>query len=191
LVYIGYVRHWGIVVVAFLVALWILCAKPNERQSLSRVAYVFLAVGALKGVAAMAAAWTHPFSETGNVAAWIRDNHRLNVPIVGASDYNLAGVAEQLQRPAYFLNCNCVDTYMKFSNRRDGMTPQEVPGRIARAFATLHAPKITLVMDFPLSAQDISKIEENGVRVLPLALFSGSEDHLNFHLYDAETGSSR
>ncbi len=56
-----------------------------------------------EGCSAVAASWTHPFSETGNVAAWMRAHHYDKEPLVGASDYNLAGVAEQLQRPAFFL----------------------------------------------------------------------------------------
>lgn len=186
LVYIGYVRHWGIVVVAFLVALWILCSEGRGRQNLSRVAYIFLAVSALKGVAAVAASWTHPFSETGNVAAWLHANHYDHEPLVGASDYNLAGVAEQMERPAYFLNCNCIDTYMKFSHRRDGMTRDEGPDRIARAYDVLRAPRIVLVMDDELNADDLVKLANHHLRMRKLADFSGSEDHLSFHLYEAE-----
>ena len=191
LVYIGYVRHWGIVVLGFLVALWILCYEQSQRRlRLSRVAYVFLALGALKGVGAMAASWTHPFSETANAAAWIRAHHDEALPLVGSLDYNLAGVAEQMERPAYFLNCNCVDTYMKFSHRRDGMLPSEIPDRIARAYSVLHASQILLVMDSPMSAGDIQRIAEKGLRVDSLADFKGSEDHLELHLYRAEPMSA-
>jgi hypothetical protein len=185
LVYIGFVRHWGITVVGFLVATWILFAETPGKKTLPWVGYLLLAIGALKGVAAVAASWTHPFSETGNVAAWMRANHYDNEPLVGSSDYNLAGVAEQLQRPAYFLNCNCVDTYMKFAHRRDGMTPEEVPDRIGNAYKVLGAQKIALVMDYQLSSDDLRRLAEKGLLVRPLANFSGSEDHLNFHLYEA------
>lgn len=186
LVYTGYVRHWGIVVLAFLIAFWILCSESQGRRKVSRVAYLFLIVGALRGVGAVAASWTHPFSETGNVAAFLRANHLADQPLVGPSDYNLAGVAEQLQRPAYFLNCNCTDTYMKFSHRRDGMTPDEVPSRIARAYRVLNVPKITLVMPDPLSEEYLRKLAAEGFTVRPLAEFSGAEDHLSFHLYEAQ-----
>jgi hypothetical protein len=121
----------------------------------------------------------------------MRANHYDNEPLVGSSDYNLAGVAEQLQRPAYFLNCNCVDTYMKFAHRRDGMTPEEVPDRIANAYKVLGAQKIALVMDYPLSSDDLRRLAETGLLVRPLANFSGSEDHLNFHLYEAERSPSQ
>lgn len=186
LVYIGYARHWGIVVVAFLVALWIL-RHDTRGQALPRIAYVLLAISALKGVAAVAASWTHPFSESGNAAAWLRAHGDADLPIVGASDYNLAGVAEQLERPVYFLNCNCVDTYMKFAHRRDGMTTDEVPDRLARAYAVFHAPpKMMMVMDYPLTADDFQKMAAKGLRVSHLADFEGSEDHLELHLYEAE-----
>ena len=186
LVYIGYVRHWGIVVVAFLVALWILRQDTIGKRALPWIAYMFLGISALKGVAAVAASWTHPFSESGNAAAWLRAHGDADLPIVGASDYNLAGVAEQLERPVYFLNCNCIDTYMKFAHRRDGMTPDEVPDRIAQAYATFHAPpKMIMVMDYPLTADDFRKIATEGLLVKPLADFNRSEDHLELHLYEA------
>jgi hypothetical protein len=183
LIYIGYARHWGVTVIAFLLGLWVLWYDKLNRRSLSRIAYLFLAISAVKGVAAMAAAWTHPFSETGNVAQWLRQNHLDGEPIAGSSDFDLAGVAEQLQRPVYFLDCNCIDTYMKFAHRRDGLTPDQMPARILRAYDTLHARRLVLVMDSPLPPGDIDTLESTGLQVQPLAHISGSEDHLEFFLY--------
>lgn len=197
LIYLGYARHWGITVVAFLLALWILCYDRIDRRSISRVAYIFLIVAAVKGAAAVAASWTHPFSETANVAQWLRDHHLDKEPIAGSSDYDLAGVAEQLQRPVYFLDCNCVDTYMKFAHRRDGMTADQVPGRILRAYATLHAQApsddrtLVLVMDGPLPSGDIDRLAASGFRTQPLAQFTGSEDHLEFYLYQVKQSASQ
>lgn len=186
LVYIGYPRHWGITVATFLVALWILCGDRLQARHLSRIAYVFLIAGALKGVASLAASWTHPFSETANVAAWVRQNHLETLPLVGASDFNLAGVAEQLEKPAYFLNCNCVDTYMKFAHRRDGMEMTDIPDRVALASRTLRAPRFLLVLDTPLKAETVQRIAARGVQVEHLADFRGSEDHYGFYTYLAK-----
>jgi hypothetical protein len=188
LVYIGYVRHWGLSVIAFLLALWIFNTRsPDDGQSprraLSWVVYVFLVVGAVKGVAAVAAAWTHPFSETGNVAAWLRRQHLDHEPIAGASDLDLAGVAERLQRPVYFLNCNCVDTYMKFSHRRDGMTDEDVPPRIALALDRLHVSGLVLIMDNPLTPQQMQDLNLEHLQVEQLSQFTGSEDRFTFTLY--------
>jgi len=191
LVYIGYPRHWGITVAGFLVALWILRGEGARPRQLSRVAYIFLAIGALKGVTSLAASWTHPFSETANVASWVRQNHLDTLPLVGASDFNVAGVAEQLQKPVYFLNCNCVDTYMKFAHRRDGMEMSDLPDRVALASRALHAPKFLLVLDTPLDSGDIRKMAERGVPVQHLADFSGSEDHYGFYTYMAEPLNTR
>ncbi len=183
LIYIGYVRHWGLGVVAFLLALWIYCSPLADRRAISSVGYLFLVIAAIKGTAAIAASWTHPFSETANVAQWLREHHLDHGPIAGSSDYDLAGVAEQLQRPVYFLDCNCVDTYMKFAHRRDGLTPDQIPGRILRAYESLHARRLVLVMDSPLSPGDMDRLAVNGLGTQPLAQFSGSEDHLDFYLY--------
>jgi hypothetical protein len=200
LIYLGYGRHWGISVVAFLLAFWVLCHERLHGRAISRLAYVFLVVAAIKGVAAMAASWTHPFSETANVAQWLRDHHLDREPIAGASDFDLAGVAEQLERPVYFLDCNCVDTYMKFSHRRDGLTPDQIPGRILRAYTTLLAQspqaqspnvqRLILVMDSPLSSGDMDQLAQRGLRTQPLARFTGSEDHLEFYLYEVKKSGS-
>ncbi len=185
LVYIGYPRHWGITVAGFVAALWILRSQGSPPQRLSRVAYVFLAVGAMKGVASVAASWTHPFSETGIVADWVRQNHLETLPLVGASDYLLAGVAEQLQKPVYFLNCNCLDTYMKFAHRRDGMDMSDMSDRVSLAARTLHAPTFLLILDRVLSAEQMGRIAERGINLQHLRDFSGSEDHYNYHTYMA------
>lgn len=188
LVYIGFVRHWGITVAGFLVALWILRGESNSvrKMPLSRIAYVLLAIGALKGVASMAAAWTHPFSETENVANWLRQQHLTELPIVGSSDYYVAGVAEQLEKPAYFLNCNCIDTYMKFAHRRDGMEPGQIPERVALAAATLHVPEFILLQDKPLSPENMHRIADEGIGLQQLAIFGGSEEHYTYWIYRAQ-----
>jgi hypothetical protein len=183
LVYIGYPRHWGLTVAGFLVALWILRGEDRQPRQLSRVAYIFLAVAALKGVASLAASWTHPFSETGNVAHWVRQEHLDALPLVGASDFNVAGVAEQLEKPVYFLNCDCVDTYMKFAHRRDGMEMSDIPDRIVQASRTLHVPRFLLVLDTPLDTDAVRSIAVRGVAVEHLKDFTGSEDHYGFYAY--------
>jgi hypothetical protein len=191
LVYIGYGRHWGITVVAVIAGLWILCGDGACRASFPRLAYVLLLVGSIKGVAAAAASWTHPFSETASVAGWIRAHQLADAPIAGASDYDLAGVAEQLQRPVYFLDCDCVDTYMKFSHRRDGLTPANFPVRVLHAFRELHAPEMLLVMDHRLSPGDLHSLSAEGVAIDPLAQFTGAEDTLEVYLYEARLGTGR
>ena len=189
LVYLGFVRHWGITTTAFLLGLWIFCQVPERRRTLSRVAYALLLLGAVKGVAAIAASLTHPFSETGNVAAWIRQQHLDQGPIAGTSDYALAGIAEQLERPVYFLDCNCIDTYMKFAHRRDGLTPEQIPARIVRAYDSLHATSLLLVMDSELTPQAATELKADGMRVQWKTDFSGSEEALGFHLYSVERTS--
>ncbi|MGI8772288.1 MAG: hypothetical protein ACR2JE_12725 [Acidobacteriaceae bacterium] len=183
LIYLGYARHWGVGVVAFLIALWILCYNRADRQTISRVAYFFLLIAAIKGVAAIAASWTHPFSETANVAQWLRDHHLDREPIAGTLDIGLAGVAEQLERPVYFLDCDCVDTYMKFSHRRDGLKPEQVPERILHAYDSLHAQRLVLIMDYQLSPKQMDQLAASGFRAQPLTQFTGSEDRIDFYLY--------
>jgi uncharacterized protein (TIGR03382 family) len=184
LIYLGYPRHWGVTVLAFLLALWILCHERADRRTLSRVAYFLLLVSSIKGVAAIAASWTHPFSEAGNVARWLREQHLDQEPIAGSTDYGLAGVAESLRRPVYFLDCNCTDTYMKFSHRRDGLTPDQIPARIARAYQALRTDRLILVMGAPLTDAAVLELAGRDLHVKPLIRFTGSEDTLEYYLYD-------
>lgn len=183
LVYMGSVRHDGIVFLAFLAALWIL-RSARASANLPAAAYVLLAVGVLSGVWAAVGQWRHPFSNAQPAAAWIQANHLTRMPLVGQVDTTIAGLAESLHRPFYMIECQCVDTYLLFSGRRDNYTDQDAPQRILGAERFYHGQPLLFADAEPLSPQESSGIQSLGLLVQPLAAFTGAEDPTeNIYLY--------
>ena len=189
-VYVGHVRHWGITVLAFLVALWMLRAKLN-RTAPSRAtprlpysAYALLGLSALAGVLATASSWARPFSQSANVAAWLRANHLADAALVGNEDVSFSAVAEQLQRPVYFMECACVDRIKLFSHGREMLLDGELPGKLVEAQRNLKTNELILLADRPLERSDTQGLTEHALRAAPLAIFSGAEAELeNFYIY--------
>ena len=195
LVYMGYSRHYGTMFVAFLAALWIQRSQeanlPNSQSISSRFApaaprFALLPLGvcAWAGVVVAYASWTHPFSQAGAAAQWLRTNQYDRVLLVGTPDFAAANVAEHLGRPMYFLECGCTDTFMQFWDRRDHFSEKEIPSRLAQAFTQAHQPFLIYVGARPLTEDQLRAIASHSIAVTPLAQFTGAEEDLeNFFLY--------
>ncbi len=172
LIYFGRMRHFGMTFVAFLIALWI---QRSRRTSISLPAFVLLGLTAICGVLAAVAQWNHPFSNAGAEARWIRDHHLDNLPLVGAKDWTVVSVAEMLQRPIYFLDCNCTRTFLLLSDDRDSFTWDQVPQRLERAVHVIGKPEVLLMLSVPLSAADTQALSAAHLTVIPLGSFVGGE----------------
>jgi hypothetical protein len=182
LVYLGSLRHFGIMFIAFLFGIWIL---RYRHEFVSKIAYVLLALSALSGAAAACGQWLHPFADDAAAAAWMRQHGLENASLIGTPDTHVVGLAEMLQRPMYFLDCSCVDTYMKFSARRDNFDPKvEVPARLERAVHDLHAPVMVLAMNRPFTDAEQQQLSQALIETVPLAQFTeGDIVDEHFFLY--------
>ena len=132
LIYSGEIRHWGINFVAFVAALWIE-RRWNPVSSLAALA--LLGISAVAGVAISVQQSQLTFSEAGPTARWIRDNGLANDALVMTPDTMAAPVAVYLGKPAYYLDCSCIDSFMFYHNRRDPFHESQIPARLARAVA--------------------------------------------------------
>jgi hypothetical protein len=183
LIYLGSVRHYGFVFLVFLSGLWILrAACPSALLPLA--AYILLAVSVLSGVWAVIASWHHPFSYGRAAAEWIVSAHLDQMPLVADDDTSAVSVTETLHRPAYFIECSCVDTYVLYSSRRDNFTKAEAPERILQASHFYHDAPLLFLSVFPMKPDEKEGLEKEGFRIEPLASFSEAEDSLeNFYFY--------
>ena len=169
LIYMGYERHYGIVFLAFVVALWI---QTRQGRRLPVAAVVLLVLSAAGGVAAAAGQWAHPFSYLQPTAQYIR-NHRLeDQPLIVAFD---PGVAELLQKPAYFLECECSDRFLLFSSRRDQMQREQIPARLQLAMQRLGTPRALYLGLEPLTSEEMARIRGRGLAVTPLSAMTGGQ----------------
>jgi hypothetical protein len=172
-IYMGSTRHGGVTLLAVLIALWI---QRYRRPSIPFLVYALLGISAASGATAAVAQWYHPFSNAGAAAQWLRDHHLQNAVLVGTPDTSVAGVAEELERPMYFLDCSCSDSFLLFSNRRDDFDWDQIPQRLALAAQQLHAPEMILIVSHAgLSDEDKKAISKQSLQVTPIAKFAGAE----------------
>lgn len=183
LIYPGYERHFGIVFLAYLAAVWIVRAE-NPSALLPVPVYFFLAISALSGVWATIGSWKRPFSYDEAAAKWIVANHLENMPLVGEEDTSVIGVAEYLHRPIYQIECECVDTYLLFSSRRDGFTKSDAPRRLLKAAHFYHDAPLLFVRVYPMKPDEEEGLKAEGFQIEPLATFKEAEEIAeNFYLY--------
>ncbi len=173
LIYMGSTRHGGVTLLAVLVALWI---QRYRRTSVPFLAFALLGISAVAGATAAVTQWHHPFSNAPATAQWLRDHGLQSAVLVGTPDTSVAGVAEELQRPMYFLDCSCSDSFLLFANRRDNFSWDQIPQRLTLAAQQLRAPEmILLVSHAGLSDADIKAIQEQSFQVTPMVKFVGAE----------------
>jgi hypothetical protein len=182
LIYHGSMRHFGFTFLAFFAALWLMRSKVARLPIPASVLLTMVAIG---GVIADAQQWRRPFSEAQATAAWLRANQLENMPIAGTKDTTVSSLAELLHRPIYMLDCDCSDTYLLFSDRRDGFEISQIPQRIVTARRDLAASRFLFIEDAPLAQESISSLAGNGLVVRPLARFTEAEvADENFFVYD-------
>jgi hypothetical protein len=189
LVYVGRVRHWGITFVSFLVGLWLQSADGSEaeQQSWSPWTYGLLGLSTAAGVLALIGSWAHPFSRAREAAKWLQQNEPGDVALVGYPDVSFASLAEELQRPVYFLECGCVDTFKLFSKDREDFAKSEIPERMKRAMADLHTQTLVFAMYEPLDADNEQRLREAGLSARALKSFPGADSMLeSYYLYTVE-----
>ena len=188
-VYEGHVRHWGITFVAFVAGLWIQSAHQryieNRRPRWPVAAYALLGLSAVAGGVATVGSWAHPFSRARETAMWLKQSYPPNAPIVGDGDVTFASVAEEMQRPVYFLECGCVDTFKLFSKDREMFPEADLAQRFDRAMNDLHTPSLIFVFYRPLNLRDLGGLERAGLTSTPIRSFTGADADLeSYWVYD-------
>jgi hypothetical protein len=187
MVYAGRVRHWGIAFVSFVVGLWLDGARRGDegeqRIEWSRWTYFLLGLSAVAGVFAIVGSWAHPFSRAKEAALWLQRNEP-NAALVGDGDVSFASVAEEMQRPVYFLECRCVDTFKLFSKEREAFLEPELGLRLNLAMHDLHTNELVFVFYRPLKDEDVDELQNAGLKAAPLTSFPGADSALeSFYIY--------
>lgn len=186
LVYFGYARHFGITFLAFLAVLWM---QRYHRAAAPMLGRILLGFSAAAGLLVAGAQWQHPFCNGGAAANWLRAHHLENSTLIGAVDIGAAPVAEELQRPMYYLDCNCWNTFLLYSSARDSFSVAGIPRLLADAVdrlhsSNLHSSNMILVTPFQLKGRALAEINERGVRLAELAAFTRAEfDPQNAFIY--------
>jgi hypothetical protein len=191
LVYAGSPRHWGIAVVAMVVGLWLRSAQQKEKNGVARPwsiwTYGLLAISTLAGSFAIAGSWMHPFSRAREAAKWLRDNEGPSVMPLGMPDTSFASLAEELQRPVYFVECDCIDTFKLFSKNRENYDESELPRLLQRASVTLRTKKMLFVFYRPFDDDDLGLLKRASIQTQLVTSFSDADTVLeDYYFYEVD-----
>lgn len=189
-VYEGHLRNWGISFVGFVIALWLQRGEGRERSGSAqgewnRWTYGLFAVNALAGVLAIMSSWHRPFSRAREAGQWVEKNVAPNTLITGAVDVNFASMGEEMQRPMYFLECYCTDTFKLFSKDREDFDEKAIPSRINEALKRQGRQELMFVIFRPLYTEDFQRLAAAGLNVRGVKAFGGADmPNENFFFYE-------
>ena len=96
---------------------------------------------------------------------WIRSSQPADVVVTGAPDVSFASLAEEMQRPVFFLECQCFDTFKLFSRDREDFAWTEIPQRLNRALDTLDRNEILFSLMESFKPEDIEGLRAAGLTV--------------------------
>jgi hypothetical protein len=191
LIYPGSERHFGIVFLAFVAAIWIVRAE-SPSTLLPWPVYVLLGISAASSVWAVIGSWKHPFSYDKTAAEWMVRNHLQQMPFVAEGDTSAISVAEYLHRPVYMIECSCADTYLLFSSRRDNYKDADAPERILQAEHYYHDQPLVFMRVYPMKPEEEQALKQEGFEIEPLASFYDAEEIAeNFYFYRLTLKSSQ
>ncbi len=104
--------------------------------------------------------------------------------ITGFADVSFASLAEETQRPVWFLECECFDTFKLFSKEREDFNPDEIPARLNRALDILNRQDVVFSIFVPIDADMAKGMQAAGLQPEFLKAFAGADmKSENFYLY--------
>ncbi|MGH6825920.1 hypothetical protein [Methyloceanibacter sp.] len=145
----GSPRHHGFLFIALIGTVWMWRGTILPERPLSPVWIALLVLSALGGLTTLAAD-TRPFSQGRNAAAWLERHHLKDALLISSRDYAGSTVAGYLQRPLYYLECECYGTYIEWSTRRKhALTIEEAVERTARVMKAEGKDEAYLIFSRP------------------------------------------
>ena len=125
----GDARHHGFLFVALVATVWLRRARPD--RPVAPVWITLLVVNALAGLATLSSE-LRPYSNSRSAAEWLKERNLENEFLIGSLDKDVAPVAAYLERPVYYLGCQCFGTYLKWDRlRKSRLSPEEFFARLA------------------------------------------------------------
>lgn len=170
------VRHWGIVLTAFLACLWMARLRGAGR---SRLLLPLFALGAFGGAQSLYLQWRLPFSQAQETARWIAASPYAARPLIGVPDAPAAAVAALLARDITMPECACTAPRAVFTTARDGFRRDMLPD----ALAGLAGPASLLVSAWPLTHDEVAALAARGVLAREVAAFAAAWTDETFSVY--------
>lgn len=118
--YQGASRHHGIVFLALIAAAWLMRARSGGDGWSRATLRAVLAVSALGGLLTLTSE-VRPFSQSRDTARWLRQADLADAFLIGSRDTQASAVAGYLARKVYYLECQCVGTFIVWNRNRQSL----------------------------------------------------------------------
>jgi hypothetical protein len=179
----GGARHHAILFLALVACVW----TARSRSSLPRTPWLFvgmLAVNALGGLLTLGSEF-NTFSQSRNAAAWIERNDLARMPLIGSRDAQVSSVAGYLGRPVYYLECECLGTFIVWNgSRQSPLSTSQFGERLVRALDRIEQHEAILIRNAPITA-GAEQPGLPGISVTLLQSFTGAVTDENYWIYRA------
>jgi hypothetical protein len=155
--YGGQLRHYGFLFIALIGVVWIWRSLPGK--SVSSVWLGLLLVNAVGGLTTLSSE-LRPYSQGREVANWLRLSHLQDDFLIGSPDATVSTVAGYLDRPIYYLECECFGPYVKRSKTRIRKLRQdEILARVARVLEAENKTTAIVIVWQPLDLEQNGKLD--------------------------------
>jgi hypothetical protein len=182
----GSARHHGVLFLALVACAWSArAARPADLWS-SLSFKAVLALGAIGGLLTLVMD-SRPFSQSRNAAAWIEQNGLAQAYLIGSRDAQVSTIAGYLGRPIYYLECECVGTFIVYnSKRKTPLPPAEFAQRLTRALARPERREAILILHHPITPEEESAVAPI-VSLALAAAFAGAVTNESYWIYRVST----
>jgi hypothetical protein len=151
----GSSRHHGIVFLALIAAAWMARARSGTRAASAWALRAVLLVSAVAGMLTLASE-LRPFSQGRNAALWLRQNNLGNAFLIASRDAQASSVAGYLGRPLYYLECECLGTFIVWNGARQSpLSAAQFRDRLARAFQVGGVFEAILIRNRPIAPGEL------------------------------------
>jgi hypothetical protein len=148
--YPGGPRHYGFLFVALVGALWMARSVAPATGRATWLWMTLLVINALAGLTTLAAD-ARPYSQSRNTAIWLQRHNLAGAFLVGSPDYAVSSISGYLQRPIYYLECECFGTHVTWNTRRKHeLDIEDVVARVARVMQAEDRNDAYLISSRPL-----------------------------------------
>jgi hypothetical protein len=152
----GNARHHGIVFLALIAAAWMARARSGNGVASTWALRGVLLVSAVAGMLTFASE-LRPFSQGRNAALWLRQNNLANAFLIASRDAQASSVAGYLGRPLYYLECECLGTFVVWNGARQSpLSAAQFRDRLARAFRVGGVFEAILIRNRPIAPGELS-----------------------------------
>lgn len=167
-IYLGFYRHNGTVMICFTVACWLAAAKSTATLAgtwRKNALYVILIANL---TAAAIAAYYHAryqFSGSLEMASYITASKMAERPIIGDIDFEVSTVAGYLNTPIFYISNGKQETFIRWNEERTSgntMNPQQFIAAVAKA--TNQAP--LLLLSYPCKLENFRLVKQTAPSIV-------------------------